>query len=46
MNCYIDKKNILNSLKKIQDITERNPIMPMSSNMLIEVKNKLITIKI
>jgi len=43
VNCCIDKKNILNSFRKMQDIAEKNPLMPITANMLIEAKNKSIT---
>jgi len=44
MKFYVEKRNILKNLKKIQDITEKNPIIPITSHMLIEAKGKSIII--
>lgn len=44
MNCYFERKNIINSLKKIQAVAEKNPIIPIASNMLIEAKKKAVVL--
>ena len=42
MNFSIERSVFLNLLKKVQGITEKNPIIPMSSNVLIESEKKKI----
>jgi len=44
MNCIIEKTNIIRCLKKIQSITERSSITPITENTLIEAKKKTIVI--
>jgi len=44
VDCQINKRNLLKCLGKIQGITEKNPILPMTSNVLIEAKKKEVSI--
>lgn len=44
MEVFTDKKDILNCLKKIQGITERSSITPITSSVLIEAKNKTVVV--
>jgi len=41
-NCIIEKINVLNNFKKVQAIAEKNPIIPISSNVLIETNKNTI----
>ena len=44
MNCIIEKTNIITCLKKIQGITEKSSITPITANTLIEAKKNKIVI--
>ncbi len=44
MNFYINKIDIVNCLKKIQGVTEKSSITPITSNVLIEAKKNTVTI--
>jgi len=43
MKFLIEKQNLLESLKKFQGVIEKNPVIPMASNLFLEAKNNEIT---
>ena len=45
MKFNIDKDNFVNCLRKVQTITEKNPVNPIMSNMLLEAREEKVVIK-
>jgi DNA polymerase-3 subunit beta len=45
MKLKLTKKPFLSALRKIQGVTEKNPIVPSTSNVLIEAKNEFIVLE-
>ncbi len=45
MEFRIEKEILYNALRKIQGIIEKNPVIPIASNLLIEIKGELLTLK-